>query len=215
MSKSSSYCHFASIVVLLQCSAILLTAGSAVRAELVTYQLIPFTGSDYFDGTYTDTIGGTITAQTGTYTNASTTDYLEAVLQMTSSKDGSSTTISDTYSGYSLANFVRSGTAYFEADGIYLTKADTNLYLNRAHNWGDPAVSFEWYAPGNRIIAWAGYQGPGATMKIDDSNAGAVYDNGARWKIANAPEPATLVLLLLGLPGIAVASWKSQKRRHP
>jgi hypothetical protein len=192
-----------------------LAVGSDVQAELITYQLIPFTGADYDDGTYTDTLSGTITAQTGTYTHDSTTAYLNATLQMTKAKDGLSTTISDTYSGYPLANFVRSGTAYFETDGIYLTKADTDFYLNRAHdNWGDPVVSLELYAPGNRIIAWAGYQGTGSTMKIDNSNAGSVYNYSVtRWKIATVPEPGTLILFLLGLPGMAAAGWKRRKRR--
>lgn len=203
------------VVVILFATA-LLAAGTAVQAESITYKLIPFTAADYFDGSFTDTFTGTITAESGTYTHASSTAYLTASLEMTKTKGGTSTTISDGYS-FLMSDFVRSGTAYFETDGIYLTKADTDLYLNRARNWGDPVVAVDWYAPGNRFIPWAGYQGTGATMKIDSSNAGAVFNfDATRWKIANAvnaPEPSSLILLALGLPGMAVVGWRRGKRR--
>jgi len=216
MFKSLHFSCSATIVHYLLCSITLLVFATDVSAEIITYQIIPFSGADYLDGTYTDTIGGTITAPTGTYTNTSTTTYLDAAIYMTKTKAGSSPTIFDTYSAYPLSSFVRQGTAYFQADGIYMTTAgSSDLYFNRSHSMGAPVVSFEWYPANNRLIAWAGYQGQGATMKIDSFNAGSVYNyNGTLWKIANAvPEPSALVLLACVFPVLAAAAWKQRKSR--
>ncbi len=226
MSKSLVRRCAALVFDLLIFAAILHSGTPAVQAGWVSFDLVPFSDYDKIDGAgYWDTISGTITAPTGTYTNATiATVTLEAVVRMTKTKlsDSTSVTITDSsYTGYKMSDFVRSGTLYIQNDGIYLSKANGgDAYLNKDHGSGNPYVVPEWYAGAGWFLAAAGYQGTSATMQINNnSGANSIFDPGdtGLWKIANAssvPEPATLLLCTLGLSAIVVARCKRQRSKE-
>lgn len=218
MTQFSAHCRFFSAAALFPFLAIILLSGSIARAGYV-YNIKEYSLPDADLPTYQDILSGTLTfdGPLGTYTKGSILGSPTLAAEFTITRnDPSGTTRSQSYSAASLDTLLKKGTITFSASQIVLSTIG-QLKFDPFVESGNQYVGVEWNRENNGYFWVTGGDNPGGmALRILDSTAFTSPYGPGDWLIAEAasvPEPGTLLLVSLGLAGVAVARWRPQRGR--